>query len=76
MSSLLSRFYTLFLTFTCSNNVVTVITKQLEGEKLNVKSTKKTVKFGGGSVRVFGMFSSRRASALVRLQTRVNTQVY
>ena len=46
------------------------------GERLNAKCTKKTVKFGGGSVIVFGMFSSQGTSPLVRLQTRVNAQIY
>ena len=30
--------------------------KRCIGERLSVKCTKKTVKFGGGSVMVFGMF--------------------
>ncbi len=31
--------------------------KRRIGERLSAKCTKKTVKFGGGSVMVFGMFS-------------------
>ena len=33
--------------------------KRCIGERLSAKCTKKTVKFGGGSVMVFGMFSSQ-----------------
>ena len=50
--------------------------KRRIGEKLSAKCTKKTVKFGGGSVMVFGMFSSQGTTLLVRLQTRVNAQIY
>ena len=50
--------------------------KRRIGERLSAKCTKKTVKFGGGSVMVFGMFSSQGTTPLVRLQTRVNTQIY
>ena len=46
------------------------------GERLSAKCTKKIVKFGGGSVMVFGMFSSLGTTPLVRLQTRVNAQIY
>ena len=46
------------------------------GERLSAKCTKKTVKFGGRSVMVFGMFSSQGTTPLVRLQTRVNAQIY
>ena len=46
------------------------------GERLSAKCTKKTVKFGGGSVMVFGMFSSQGTTPLVRLQTRVNAPIY
>ena len=45
-------------------------------ERLRAKCTKKTVKFGGGSVMVFGMFSSQGTTPLVRLQTRVNAQIH
>ena len=45
-------------------------------ERLSAKCTKKTVKFEGGSVMVFGMLSSRGTTPLVRLQTRVNAQIY
>ena len=50
--------------------------KRRIGERLSAKCTKKTVKFGGGSVMVFGMFSSQGTTPLVRLQTRVNAQIY
>ena len=50
--------------------------KRCIGERLSAKCTKKTVKFGGGSVMVFGMFSSQSTTPLVRLQTRVNPQIY
>ena len=46
------------------------------GERLSAKCTKKTVKFGGGSVMVSGMFSSQGTTPLVRLQTRINAQIY
>ena len=52
------------------------IVKRRIGEKLSAKCTKKTVKFGGGNVMVFGMFSSQGTTPLVRLQTRVNAQMY
>ena len=50
--------------------------KRRIGERLSAKCTKKTVRFGGGSVMVFGMFSSQGTTPLVRLQTRVNVQTY
>ena len=50
--------------------------KRLIGERLSAKCTKKTVKFGGGSVMIIGMFSSQGTTPLVRLQTRVNAQIY
>ena len=50
--------------------------KRRIGEKLSAKCTKKTVKFGGHSVMVFGMFSSQSTTPLVRLQTRANAQIY
>ena len=50
--------------------------KRRIGERLSAKCTKKTVKFGDGSFMVFGMFSSRGTTPLVRLQTRVNAQIY
>ena len=50
--------------------------KRRIGERLSAKCTKKTVKFGGRSVMVFGMFSSQGTMPLVRLQTRVNAQIY
>ena len=56
---------------TGKNNV-----KRRVGERLSAKCTKKTVKFGGGSVMVFGMFSSQGTTPQVRLQTRVYAQIY
>ena len=50
--------------------------KRRIGERLSAKCTTKTGKFGGGSVMVFGMFSSQGTTPLVRLQTRVNAQIY
>ena len=50
--------------------------KRRIGERLATKCTKKTVKFVGGSAMVFGMFSSQGTTPLVRLQTRVNAQIY
>ena len=50
--------------------------KRRIGERLSAMCTKKTVKFGGGSVMVFGMFSSQGTTPFVRLQTRVNAQIY
>ncbi|KAF2344073.1 hypothetical protein FHG87_025171 [Trinorchestia longiramus] len=38
--------------------------------------TKKTVKFGGGSVMVLGMISSKGTTALIRLDVRVNAAIY
>ena len=39
--------------------------KRRIGERLSAKCTKKTVKFGGGRVMVFGMFSSQGTMPLV-----------
>ena len=50
--------------------------KRLIGERLSAQFTKKIVKCGGGSVMVFGMFSSQGTTPLVRIQTRVNAQIY
>ena len=50
--------------------------KRRIGERLSAKCSKKTDKFWGGSVMVFGMFSSQGTTTLVRLQTRVNVQIY
>ena len=50
--------------------------KRRIGERFSAKCTKKNVMFGGGSVIVFGMFSSQGTTPLVRLQTRVNAQIY
>ena len=54
----------------------TMLIKRRNGERLSAKCTKKTVKFGGGSVMVFEMFYSQGTTPLVRLQTRVNAQIY
>ena len=56
------------------NNVMRRIGERLSAKC--IKKTKKTVKFGGGSVMVFVMFSSQGTTPLVRLQTRVNAQIY
>ena len=50
--------------------------RRFVGERLNKKCTKKTVKFGGGSVMVFGMISWDGTTDLVRLITRVNGTIY
>ena len=50
--------------------------RRFQGEKLNVKYTKKTVKFGGGSIMVFGMFSYQGTTPLVHLNTQVNATTY
>ena len=50
--------------------------KRCIGERFSAKCSKKTVRFGDGSVMVFGMFSSQGTTPLVRLQTRVNAQTY
>ena len=50
--------------------------RRYKGEEFNPKCTKKTVKFGGGSVMVFGMFSIHGTYPLVRLNTRVNAAIY
>ena len=49
--------------------------KRRIGERLSAKYTKKTIKFGGESVMVFGMFSSQGTAPLVRLQSLVNAQI-
>lgn len=50
--------------------------RRFSGERLDKKCTKKTVKFGGGSVMVFGMMSAQGTGDLVRLNTRVNGTIY
>ena len=50
--------------------------RRFQGEKFNAKCTKKTVKFGGGSVSVFGMFSYQGTTPLLRLNTQVNATIY
>lgn len=46
------------------------------GERLSVNCVKKTVKHGGGSVMVWGVFSADGPGPLVRLHGRVNAEVY
>ena len=46
------------------------------GEWLRVNCVKKTVKHGGGSVMVWGVFSAAGPGPLVRLHGRVNAEVY
>ena len=46
------------------------------GERLNPKCVKKSVKFGGGRVMVWGMFSAAGVGPLVKLHGRVNANVY
>lgn len=46
------------------------------GESLSPNCTKKTVKFGGGSVMVWGMISAAGVGPLVRLYGKVNANVY
>ena len=46
------------------------------GEELSPKCLKASVKFGGGSVMVWGMISEDGVGPLVRLQGKVNAGVY
>lgn len=46
------------------------------GERLNPKCVKKSVKGGGGSVMVWGMFSAAGVGPLKQLHGRVNANVY
>ena len=46
------------------------------GERLNPKCVKKSVKGGGGSVMVWGMFSAAGVGPLIQLHGRVNANVY
>ena len=46
------------------------------GEMLDSKCTKKTAKFEGDSVVVFGMISSQGTTSLVHLNTRMNRTIY
>lgn len=46
------------------------------GERLEVKCVKKTVKFGGGSVMVWGVMSAAGCGLLIRLQGGINAEVY
>ena len=46
------------------------------GERLRVNCVKKTVKHGGGSVMIWGVFSAEGPGPLVRLHGRVNAEVY
>lgn len=46
------------------------------GERLSIRCVQKTVKFGGGSVMVWGIMSASGCGPLVRLQGSVNAEVY
>ena len=46
------------------------------GEELSPKCLKASIKFGGGSVMVWGMISGDNVGPLVRLQGKVNAGVY
>ena len=46
------------------------------GERLSKNCVKSSVKFGGGSVMVFGMFSASGTGPLVRMQGKINAKVY
>ena len=46
------------------------------GERLAIDCTKKTVKFGGGSIMVWGIMSAAGVGPLVRIQGTVNADVY
>lgn len=50
--------------------------KRKTGERLSLKCVKKTVKFGGGSVMVWGMISSKGVGPIVRLFGTVNAEIY
>lgn len=50
--------------------------RRFAGERLKEKCTKKTVKFGGGSVMVFGMISWEGTTDLIRLDVKVNGTIY
>ena len=45
------------------------------GERLSTKCVKKTVKFGGGSVMVWGIMSAAGVGPLVRIQGTVNADI-
>ena len=44
--------------------------------RLNPKCVKKSVKFGGGSVMVWAMFSSAGVGPIIRIKGAVNANVY
>ena len=46
------------------------------GERLSPQCVKKTVKFGGGSVMMWGMISSDGVGSLVRLFGNINAEIY
>ena len=50
--------------------------RRTPGRRLDPKCVKKTVKFGGGSVMVWGMFSSEGVGPLLRINGTVNAKVY
>ncbi len=46
------------------------------GERLILECVKKSVKGGGGSVMVWGMFSAAEVGPLIQIHGRVNANVY
>lgn len=46
------------------------------GERLSLRCVKKTVKFGGGGVMVWGMISSTGVGPIIRLNGNMNAEVY
>ena len=50
--------------------------RRVTGDRLNPRRVKKSVKFGGGSVMVWGMFSSEGVGPLLRLNGTINANAY
>lgn len=50
--------------------------RRRNGERLSVECVKKTVKFGGGSVLVWGMMSAAGCGPLIRVHGTVNAEKY
>ena len=50
--------------------------RRFNNEKISPKCVINTVKFGGGSIMVFGMFSSRGTVPLTRINVKINTAIY
>ena len=46
------------------------------GERLSAQCTKKSVKFGGGSVMVWGIMSASGVGPMIRIHGTVNSEVY